>query len=235
MNRYERQIIVPEIGRDGQQRISQARVLIVGAGGLGTPVATLLVAAGVGHIGIMDYDTIATSNLNRQYLYTLSDIGKSKVETIVERLRLQNPAIEIQSIPCRLNEEKAMQFFPQFDIICDCTDNAESRILIDKIAFATQKPLVFAAVEGWEGYVTILHHRKQIRLQDIFSLNLLQEKQLLNMSGIVNTTCSVAGSIQATEVLKLILQQNSDVLDGKIQCFNLLKCIYKTFQIHHKS
>ena len=223
MLRYAQQMIVPEIGIDGQSRISAARVLIIGAGGLGTPVACYLAAGGIGNIGIMDGDKIEATNLHRQFLYDENDIGLSKAEVLVHKLQRQNPSIVITAIQAFLDKDMAEELFATYDIICDCTDNVTVRIIIDKACENLKKPLVYAAVREWEGYVTVLHLKKGVKLFDIF-----QEQELINestnncsISGVINTTCGIAGSMQASEVFKIICGLDN-VLDGSLLCFNAL-------------
>ena len=232
MSRYAQQIIVPEVGANGQQKIAAARVLLIGAGGLGTPAAAYLAAAGVGTIGLADGDTIALSNLPRQFLYNESEAGQPKATLLAIKLKQQNPSILINTYPVMINEGNVHSIINEYDIVCDCTDNAATRILVDKLCGELKKPLVYAVVKDWEGYVTVLHHRRNITLDTIFSHSALLENAALNcsVSGIINTTCGIAGSMQAGEVLKIILGINSD-LDGGICCFNTAGPVFKMFTL----
>ena len=132
-----------------------------------------------------------------------------------------------------LDQKNAAEIIGKFDVVCDCTDNAETRILIDKTCNSLSKPLIYAAVKDWEGYVTVLHYKKGISLSDVFSFESLKENTSINctVNGIVNTTCGIAGSIQATEAIKIILKLD-DVLDGAILCFNALNQVYKKYIIN---
>jgi molybdopterin/thiamine biosynthesis adenylyltransferase len=221
MKRYLQQIIVPEVGPSGQERIIAAKVLVVGAGGLGTPVAAYLASAGVGTVDIMDGDMVAETNLARQFLYSESDIGCSKAAILAAKLNQQNPAIPTRPIPMMLEEWNAKDIIGQYDIVCDCSDSVDSRLLTDRICDEQQKPLIYAAVRDWEAYVTVLHGKKRIALNAVFSLDLLKENAAMNCSsaGIINTTCGITGSIQANECLKIILGIDSN-LDGGILCIN---------------
>ncbi len=232
MNRYWQQIIVPEISPEGQQKLANTKVLIIGAGGLGTIAAVYLAAAGVGTIGLADGDTVALSNLSRQFLYDESSIGKFKADILVAKLTAQNPDITLNAYQQNLDGENAISLIGAFDIICDCTDNAEARILINKSCGQLQKPLVYAVVKDWEGYVTVLHHTKKVSLEHIFSNASLLDNAALNCSlaGIVNTTCGIAGSIQAAEVFKIVLGMPSE-LDGSILCFNSLLPSFREFRL----
>ena len=233
MLRYAQQIIVPEIGIEGQQRIASAKVLIIGAGGLGTPVACYLVAGGIGNIGIMDGDKVEASNLHRQFLYHENDIGQNKAEVLVHKLRQQNSSIQITAIQGFLNQDIAEEIFSGFDIICDCTDNVTARLIIDQTCGNLKKPLVYAAVREWEGYVSVLHYKKEVKLFDIFPEQAIMDESTHNcsISGVINTTCGIAGSIQAAEVFK-ILSRSENVLDGSLLCFNSLVNKFRTLQIN---
>ena len=235
MSRYLQQITVSEIGKKGQEKLKKSKVLIVGAGGLGTPVATLLSSMGIGVIGIADGDTISKSNLHRQFLYYESEIGFFKTDVLISKLSKQNPETKFVNFPYQITEENIQKTVADFDVICDCTDNAQSRILINKFCQNHKVPLVFAAVKDWEGYISILHHKNKINLDDVFAEQLLLDSNTSNceIAGIVNTTCTIAGSIQSNEVLKILLDLDGQ-LDGKIMCFNSLEMVFKKFSLTPK-
>jgi adenylyltransferase/sulfurtransferase len=226
--RYVRQMLVDEFAESGQKKIANASVLIAGAGGLATPAASYLVAAGIGSLGIVDGDNVQTSNLHRQFAYTPEDIGKSKATLLAEKLSGQNPECKVTAYDFFLTPENTQEVVEKYDLVCDCTDNAISRILIDNTCKKIGKPLIFAAVNGWEGYITVLHHKNKISLSHIFAHDIL--KNNATVTGIINTTCGIAGSMQATEALKIILDLEID-LDGNILCFNSLHHIYRKFKI----
>lgn len=233
MERYRQQILVPELGPKGQQKLQQAKVLIVGAGGLGTPVATYLAAAGVGNIGIADGDTIAISNLHRQFLFTEGEAGQTKAVVLANKLKLQNPTVQVNIHAEMLNDVNASAIIHQYDIVCDCTDEADARILVDKTCSQIQKPLIYAAVQDWIGYITILHHRKRISLDQLFSLKELKDTATGNCSiaGIINTTCAIAAGIQANEAIKLIAGLSSE-LDGGILCFDARETVFRVIRLN---
>lgn len=233
MLRYSQQMIVGELGLEGQQQLAAARVLIIGAGGLGTPVAAYLAAAGVGTIGIMDGDVVAVSNLARQFLYTSDEVGREKASLLAAKLSTQNPGLKIHPVSAMLTAANAMASCTDYDIICDCTDNVEARMLINDVCGQWQKPLVFAAVKEWEGYVAVLHHTQKISLPAIFPLSSFQDELMAGcaITGIINTTCGFAGTVQATEVIKIILHLPSE-LDGGLLCFNLLTPVVRVFRLN---
>jgi len=228
MNRYVRQIAVSGIGAEGQKCIEQAKVLIIGAGGLGTPLAAMLTATGVGVLGIVDKDTIEISNLHRQFFYCESEIGQKKAEILTTKLKNQNSNVIFRTFTTILDENNIAEIFSDFDIICDCTDNVTTRLLLDEMATNLQKPLVYAAVNAWEGMVTVLHYRKNKSLTDIFPAETFHAQAPDNaQTGIINPVCSIVAGFQASEVLKIILQKDDDILDGKLLIFNGLKQEYR--------
>lgn len=233
MSRYSQQIHVEEIGLIGQDLIAKAKVLIIGAGGLGTPVATYLASSGVGQITIVDGDTISTSNLHRQFVYGQEEVGLKKVDVLKQQLQKNNPSICIEVLADFFNIENADQLIQNSDIVCDCSDNAETRILIDSKSYEFNKPLIYAAVRDWQGYLTVLNYKKKVRLTDLFPEALLLDNSTVACpaSGIVNTTCGTLGALLAAEALKIILRQEIE-LDGSILCVNTLKNKFRILKIN---
>jgi molybdopterin/thiamine biosynthesis adenylyltransferase len=235
MERYIQQMMVPEIGTEGQKKLQEAKVLIIGAGGLGVPLSTYLVTAGIGTLGIIDGDTIARSNLHRQFAYREEDVGQSKVKVLQSFLAARNSTVVTNSYDKMLDASNAKEYISQYDVICDCTDNAEARILIDKICGEENKPLVYAAVRDWQGYVTVLHHKNRVSLEDIFSSELLLSDEVAGCSvaGIVGAVCGIAGSLQATEVIKVIVGMESE-LDWGVMCFDVRAGVFRIFNINRE-
>lgn len=233
MQRYGQQMMIPEVGAEGQKKLAAAKVLVIGAGGLGTPVAVYLAGAGVGTIGIMDGDNISPSNLPRQFLFHEAEAGRSKSTVLSERINKQNPLVLVLPVVEMIDEQNAVAQISRYDIICDCTDNAVSRILIDKTCGQLQKPLVYAVARGWEGYVTVLHHKKKITLEDIFLPSGLHEGEMMSctMAGIIGPVCGIAGSLQAAEVIKVLLDMES-ALDGGILCIDASRPSYRLFRLN---
>ncbi len=212
-------------------KLREGRVLIIGAGGLGTPAATILAAAGVGNITIMDGDRVEVTNLHRQFQFTPSDVGAFKAAVLAERLKLQNPDVRIHAITQPFTEALA-QMVADYLVVCDCTDNLEARLAIDAACGKHGVPLVFAAAQGWEGYVTVLHHLLGFHLRDAFDLSAFYADALLNCAntGIIPTTCAVIGSLQANEALKL-LSRTDPVLDGVLLCLDVRKNTQRKFNL----
>jgi adenylyltransferase/sulfurtransferase len=204
-NRYQRQTLLPEIGEEGQVKLQKARVLIVGVGGLGCPVALYLAGAGVGHIGLVDEDVVSIHNLHRQVLYDESDVGLPKAECAVRHLHARNSDIEVKAYPMRLTSDNAEQLIAEYDIIVDGCDNHATRYLISDICHRLKKTYVYAAIGAFQGQVAILcHPGNAATYRTLFP----DEKNMTSLEAekrVTGTTPAVVGSIAANEVLKLII------------------------------
>lgn len=221
MERYSRQIMLPEIGEEGQARLSAAKVLIVGVGGLGSPIALYLAGAGVGTLGLVDYDVVSLSNLQRQVLYTEEEVGDLKAVCASMRLAALNREIVINTYPTRLTAQNAHEFIGQYDIVVDGCDNFATRYVIDDVCAALGKPYVYGAISGFEGQVSVFHYgdvKKSYR--DLYP----EEEEMLHMpppfKGVTGVTPAVVGSVEATEVLKIICGFG-EVLAGKLWTIDL--------------
>ena len=156
---YQRQLSLPEMGPQGQQKLRDARVLVIGAGGLGCPALTYLAAAGVGTIGIADFDRVEVSNLHRQILFTIADIGRPKAEAAAERLQLLNPHNHFIIHPEGLNRENALSIAASYDLVVDGSDNFPTRYLVNDTCVLLDKPLVFGSIYKFEGQVSVFNYR----------------------------------------------------------------------------
>ena len=195
--RYERQI--PLLGEDGQERIRDANVFIAGAGGLGSPSAIYLAAAGIGKIVITDFDTIDPSNLNRQILHWSDDVARTKIDSAREKLVKINPDVEIEVIAEKIDEDNASELVGGSDLIVDAMDNFRARYLLNKVAIARNIPLFHGAVHGFVGQVTTVIPGGTACLRCIFP-----DDPPEGVFPIIGATCGVVASIQVTEVLKYI-------------------------------
>lgn len=222
MNRYSRHTVLPEIGQKGQDKINQARVLVIGAGGLGCPILQYLAAAGVGTLGIVDFDVVDESNLQRQILFGTTTLGKNKA--IAAKLRLQdiNPLITINTYPEALTHQNAIALFEQYDIVVDGTDNFATRYLINDASVITNTPLVYGAIYKFEGQVAVFNYQNGPSYRCLFPTP-PQKGSTPNCSeiGVLGVLPGIIGTLQANEVLKIILEIG-DVLSGKLQCYNAL-------------
>ena len=219
--RYSRQTILPEIGDEGQEKLKKARVLVIGAGGLGCPILQYIATAGVGFIGIMDFDTIEIHNLHRQILYTESEIGQQKAivaQNIVSKL---NPLIQAEAIPEKLTVENAVEVIQQYDVIVDGSDNFATRYLVNDTCVHLNKPLVYGSILKFEGQVAVFNHNGSKNLRDLFP-EMPDPKYVpnCNINGVLGTLPGIIGTMMAHETLKLILELPS--LKNELVLFNTL-------------
>ena len=221
-HKYHRQTLLPEIGEEGQEKLRQAKVLIVGVGGLGCPIALYLTSAGVGHIGLIDNDVVSIHNLHRQVLYDEADIGQPKATCALHHLRSKNSDIELIAYPMRLTKENAEALISEYDIVVDGCDNHATRYLISDICERLGKPYVYAAISAFQGQVGILCYEQEApTYRTLFP----DEKAMLAIEtgkGVIGTTPAIVGSIASNEALKLIVGFGED-LKGKILIIDLLK------------
>ncbi len=224
--RYSKLMGLPDWGEEGQLKIKNASILVIGAGGLGSAVLPLLTATGVGTIGIVEDDDVEMSNLQRQILYNPSDAGQSKLELASSILRQKNPDSEIIQHQSRFRQNNAESLVENYDVVLDCTDNFSTRFLINDTCAILKKPLVYASINEYEGQVIILHHTKEKNLRDLFP-EVPEDKEI---KGILPTLPSIIGSIQANETLKVITG-NGNMLDGKLLIFNVYTNNFQIVQL----
>ncbi len=203
--RYSRNIILPEVGEEGQQKLLNARVLVVGAGGLGSPVLLYLAASGVGNLGIIDGDVVDLSNLQRQILFETSDIGQSKAESAKEALLDLNPEINITCYDQRLDAQNIVQIIADYDIIVDGSDNFETRFLLNDTVIKAGKILVSAAIHRFEGHLYVFKPNAPC-YRCIYG-DIPPEGTMPNCSeaGILGSVAGTMGAMQATEIIKEII------------------------------
>ncbi|MFV5692791.1 molybdopterin-synthase adenylyltransferase MoeB [Flavobacterium sp. LT1R49] len=218
--RYNRQIILPEVGINGQQKLQQAKVLIIGAGGLGAAVLPYLAAAGIGEIGIIDDDRIEVSNLQRQVIYKSSSVGKSKVlEAAAMALEL-NPSIKINAITEKLDSKNAISLFELYDIMVDATDNLNTKYLINDACCVTNKPFVYGSIYKFEGQVSIFNYENGPTYRCLFPEE-ANDVRNCNDAGVMGISVGIIGMFQANEVLKMVLGIG-ELLSGKLLVYNML-------------
>jgi len=227
--RYKRQFLLPQIGVEGQKKLKAAKVLVVGAGGLGAPVMQYLAAAGLGTIGIIDFDTVEASNLHRQILFNESDIGRSKVKTATERLRKNNPHIDIIEHEVRLDTGNALDLLGSYDIITDGTDNFPTRFLVNDACVLLGKPLIHGSLFQFEGQVSVFNYEQENGVRgpnyrDLF-LELPPPDQSPNCAetGILGMLPGMIGCMQAIEVIKIVTGIG-EPLSGQLFIFDALRC-----------
>lgn len=214
--RYKRQLTVPDIGETGQKRLKRASVIVIGAGGLGSPVLMYLAAAGVGRIGIVDSDEVSTSNLQRQILYTSDDITKPKAETAAGRLRLINPHVDVTAYPVRFTDENAMSIIAGYDIAVDCTDNYSTRYILSDATLHAGIPLVYGAVREFMGQVSVFNYRGGPSYRDLYPEEMhATSGEKPGPPGVMGPLPGIIGAVEAAEVIKIITG-SGDVLSGRL-------------------
>lgn len=219
---YHRHIILDKIGKEGQERLKASKVLVIGAGGLGCPVLQYLTAAGVGTVGIIDFDIVDQSNLQRQVLYTTEDIGKSKAKQAVKRLSALNPFVNFKIYNYRLNRNNAIALFSSYDIVVDGSDNFATRYLVNDACVLTNKPLVFGSIFKFQGQVTVFNYNNGPTYRCLFPEPPgLDEVPNCSEVGVVGVLPGIIGALQANETIKLITEIG-DVLNGKLLYFDAL-------------
>ena len=214
--RYHRQLIIPEVGVAGQEKLKISRVMVVGAGGLGSPVLMYLAAAGVGTLGIVDPDEVRTSNLQRQILYNTEDITRPKAEAAAERISLINPLINVLAYPVRLGEENAAELLRGYDIAVDCTDNFASRYLLSDATRAAGIPMVYGAVSQFMGQVSVFNYGGGPSYRDLYPEKTVRAAYLSpSEQGVIGALPGIIGSYQACEVIKIITGAG-EVMSGRL-------------------
>ncbi|MGI4729194.1 MAG: molybdopterin-synthase adenylyltransferase MoeB [Janthinobacterium lividum] len=222
LKRYNRQIILPEIGLQGQQKLKAAKVLMIGAGGLGCPVLQYLVAAGVGAIGIVDDDLVDESNLHRQILYSSADVGKSKAITAAEKLKIMNPFVNLTAYEERFSAENARRLVENYDLIIDGSDNFPTRYLVNDTCIELNKTLVFGSIFKFEGHVSVFNYQGGPQYRDIFP-EAPSANEVPNCAeiGVLGVLPGLVGLYMANEAIKIICGIG-ETLSGKLMTINAL-------------
>ncbi len=217
--RYNRQTMLPEIGDSGQEKLKKAKVLVIGAGGLGCPILQYIATAGVGTIGIVDFDKVEIHNLHRQILYTEKDLKQSKAIRAKSVLETLNPLIKIEAFEEKLTAENATQIISDFDIIVDGCDNFATRYLVNDICVALGKSLVYGSILGFEGQIAVFNHQGSKNLRDLFpEPPNPKDVPNCNLNGVLGTLPGMIGTMMAHETLKLILELPT--LENELVLFN---------------
>lgn len=229
LKRYNRHLILPEIGMKGQQKLKQAKVLVIGAGGLGCPALQYLVAAGVGYIGIVDDDKVDESNLQRQILFSTEDIGEYKVKVAKEKLSKQNPFIYIATHQCYINNQNALAIIDKYDIVVDGSDNFPTRYLLNDACVLLNKVLVFGSIFKFQGQVSVFNYKDGPTYRCLYPTP-PRENEVPNCSeiGVIGILPGIVGTLQANEVIKIITEIG-EVLSGKLLTFDALSAAFETF------
>ncbi|MGH9713695.1 MAG: molybdopterin-synthase adenylyltransferase MoeB [Candidatus Acidiferrales bacterium] len=229
--RYSRHLIMPEVGMDGQLRLKAARVLCIGTGGLGAPLGVYLAAAGVGRIGLVDFDTVDLTNLQRQILFSTTDVGRPKIEAAADRLHNMNPEIQIDTFETRLTSENALELFKDYDIIVDGTDNFPTRYLVNDACVLLGKPNVYGSIFRFEGQVSIFGAPGGPCYRCLYP-----EPPPPGLvpscaeGGVLGVLPGIVGSIQAAETLKLIIGKGKPLI-GRLLLFDALAIRFRELKL----
>jgi adenylyltransferase/sulfurtransferase len=234
LRRYGRQIMIAEIGTAGQEKLKKAKVLVVGAGGLGCPVLQYLVAAGVGKVAIVEYDMVDETNLQRQILYGSDDVGKLKSIIAKNRLDHLNSLVETEIFNLRLDVANALRIIKDFDIVVGATDNLESRYIINDACVILNKPMIHGAIYKYEGQVSVFNYKGGPTYRCYNPA--VNEKEFMNPApaqvGVTGVLPGITGTLMANEVIKIITGSGK-VLSGQVLLFNIAENSFR--QIHVKN
>ncbi len=231
VKRYSQHLIMPEVGMSGQMKLKKASVLCVGAGGLGSPLAFYLTAAGVGRIGIIDFDVVDFSNLQRQILHTTNDVGRPKLDSAAEKLKALNPNVNVELHETRLTSENALQLFEKYDIIVDGTDNFPTRYLVNDACVLTGKPNVYGSIFRFEGQASIFAASEGPCYRCLYP-----EPPPPGLvpscaeGGVLGILPGLVGLVQATEVIKLILEKGNSLV-GRLLLFDALGMKFRELKL----
>ncbi len=235
IERYARHIVLREVGGAGQARLAGARVLIVGAGGLGSPLILYLAAAGVGTLGIVDFDRVSLSNLQRQIAHRTADVGRLKTDSASEAALALNPGIRIEAHPTRIGPDNAMQLIEQYDLVADGSDNFQTRFLVNDACFFAKKPLVSAAVSEFDGQLATFKAHDRTDAYPCYRCLFLEPPPAgtaasCSETGILGAAAGVMGTLQALEVLKEILGIGES-LAGRLLIYDALATRFRTVRV----
>ena len=228
--RFEKQIILKKIGISGQKKIKKANVLIIGVGGLGCPLLSYLASSGINNIGIVDYDKIELGNLNRQILFNTSDLGKYKVYQAKKRIKKIYNQIKLKTFKIKITKKNIDSILGKYNIICDGTDNFDTRLLINDYCKKKKKILISAAISKFDGHLFKFNFKKKIPCFRCFMPQQPIQEVNCDVQGIFPPVAGILGSLQANEVLKTILDLKDD-LNGNILIFDSLKMILRKTKI----
>lgn len=233
--RYNRQIIIPEFGEAGQQKLKSASVLVIGAGGLGAPILQYLTAAGVGRISIVDFDEVSISNLQRQVLFNTQELGQSKANTAASKLQLQNPAVQFEVHECAINSQNALQLIAAYDLVIDGSDNLATRYLVNDACFFLKKTLVYGAIFRFEGQVSVFNALREDgsrgpNYRDLFPTPPPPEMvPSCSEGGVLGVLPGIIGAMMTNEAIKLLVGMGES-LSGKLFVFDALD--FSTFKLN---
>ncbi|HBT20123.1 MAG TPA: adenylyltransferase [Peptococcaceae bacterium] len=231
LKRYERQIIMDTIGKEGQEKLCSSKVLVIGTGGLGSPAALYLAAMGVGTLGFVDSDCVEISNLQRQIIHGTPDIGKPKVESARDRINQLNPHVKVEVYKTRLSRNNVMGIISKYDLVVDAVDNFPTRFLVNDACFFAGKPLVEAGVLRWEGQVMTIFPGEGACYRCLFKEPPLPENvEDPGEAGVLGVIPGIIGTLQALEAVKIILGRGKN-LKGRMLIFDGLNSSFREIEV----
>lgn len=221
LSRYMKQMLLADFGIEGQQKLKTAKVLVVGAGGLGCPVLQYLAATGVGSIGIADGDVVEASNLHRQVLYSTTDLGRKKADAAAEKLNMQNPFVSVKEYPVFVTQQNALELLAGYDIIIDGCDNFATRYIVNDAAVILGKPLVYGSILGYEGQIAVFNNKGSKNLRHLFPEPPNPEDvPSCAENGVLGTVPGIIGNIMAQTAISVLLERNP--LENTFIVFNTI-------------
>ena len=232
--RYSKQIILKNMGVMGQKKIFSAKVLIVGIGGLGCPLVLYLANTGIGNMGLVDDDVVDLSNLNRQIIFNYTDVGKSKVIQAKKILKKINKKIKVRTYKNRLTEKNIKKIFNNYDIICDCSDNFATRYILNDYCLKNKKTLISAAISKFDAHIFNFNFKKNIPCYRCFMPEIPGLDNKCDTDGILPTVAGIAGTLQANEVVKSIIDKKNELV-GRMIVFNALKLNFRKIKLTKNS
>ena len=231
LQRYSSHLVLEEIGEEGQAKLKNAKILIIGVGGLGSPSILYLAAAGIGTLGLVDFDTVEENNLQRQIIHSVKDLKKSKLESAKESILNLNPEVKLNLHNTRINEKNA-EIVKDYDIIIDATDNLQVRYFINDACLKFNKPLIYGGISKFEGQVSVFNYKNG----PCFRCFIKEDKRSIlncNETGVLSSIPGVIGTIEATEALKIILDKG-EILSGRLLFYDALNSKFREIKINKR-
>nr|UAD88936.1 molybdopterin biosynthesis protein [Gracilariopsis chorda] len=231
--RYARHIVLENIGISGQKRLKTAKILFIGAGGLAASSIIYLASSGIGYLGIIDYDQVSYSNLHRQILYNDKDVNKLKVDVVLDKLKEINIDCSISIYAYMFNENNCLDIIKNYDIVIDTSDNFKTRYIISQVCYLQHKVHIYAAVQGFEGQVSVFNYKSGILYSDLYPETLQLQNRNCDNLGVLGILTGIVGMLQATEAIKIILGLGTS-LSGYLLIYNALNSSFKKIKIKPK-
>ncbi|MBI2668062.1 HesA/MoeB/ThiF family protein [Candidatus Woesearchaeota archaeon] len=231
LQRYNSHLVLEEIGEEGQNKLKNSKILIIGVGGLGSPSVLYLAASGIGTLGLVDFDTVEENNLQRQIIHSVKNLKKSKLESAKESILNINPNVKLNLHNIRIND-KNIELINDYDLVIDCTDNLQARYSINDACLKFNKPLIYGGISKFEGQVSVFNYKNGPCFRCFIEED---ERNILNCNetGVLSSLPGVIGTIEATEALKIILDKG-EILSGRLLFYDALKSKFREIKINKR-